>query len=60
MPCEICKFVLLFANLLCSCLIGAAVNLALVTPEKAIKLAANDLFRHHLAKDGYVLLLRKF
>lgn len=31
---------------------GAAVNLTLVTPEKAIKLAANDLFRHHLAKDG--------
>ncbi|KAL6112539.1 uncharacterized protein ACO6RY_09277 [Pungitius sinensis] len=31
---------------------GAAVNLALVTPEKAIKLAANDLFRHHLSKDG--------
>lgn len=56
---EIFKFVLLFANLLCSCLLGAAVNLALVTPEKAIKLAANDLFRHHLAKDGYVLLLRK-
>ncbi|KAF5909307.1 mitochondrial glutamate carrier 1-like isoform X1, partial [Clarias magur] len=31
---------------------GAAVNLALVTPEKAIKLAANDFFRHHLSKDG--------
>ncbi|XP_051985896.1 mitochondrial glutamate carrier 1-like [Xyrauchen texanus] len=31
---------------------GAAVNLTLVTPEKAIKLAANDFFRHHLAKDG--------
>ncbi|KAM8914929.1 solute carrier family 25 member 55a [Spinachia spinachia] len=31
---------------------GAAVNLALVTPEKAIKLAANDLFRHHLSNDG--------
>lgn len=30
---------------------GAAVNLTLVTPEKAIKLAANDFFRHHLAKD---------
>lgn len=33
---------------------GAAVNLTLVTPEKAIKLAANDFFRHHLSKDGWV------
>ncbi|XP_028432500.1 solute carrier family 25 member 55a isoform X2 [Perca flavescens] len=32
--------------------LGAAVNLTLVTPEKAIKLAANDFFRHHLSKDG--------
>lgn len=31
---------------------GAAVNLTLVTPEKAIKLAANDFFRHMLSKDG--------
>ncbi|XP_036373807.1 mitochondrial glutamate carrier 1 [Megalops cyprinoides] len=31
---------------------GAAVNLTLVTPEKAIKLAANDVFRQHLSKDG--------
>ncbi|MBN3295685.1 GHC1 protein, partial [Amia calva] len=31
---------------------GAAVNLTLVTPEKAIKLAANDFFRHFLSKDG--------
>uniref|UniRef100_A0A671K7B5 Mitochondrial glutamate carrier 1 n=1 Tax=Sinocyclocheilus anshuiensis TaxID=1608454 RepID=A0A671K7B5_9TELE len=31
---------------------GAAVNLTLVTPEKAIKLAANDFFRCHLSKDG--------
>ncbi|XP_048840142.1 mitochondrial glutamate carrier 1-like [Brienomyrus brachyistius] len=31
---------------------GAAVNLTLVTPEKAIKLAANDFFRHHFARDG--------
>uniref|UniRef100_A0AAY4CL36 Mitochondrial glutamate carrier 2 n=1 Tax=Denticeps clupeoides TaxID=299321 RepID=A0AAY4CL36_9TELE len=30
---------------------GAAVNLTLVTPEKAIKLAANDFFRHHLSKN---------
>ncbi|XP_014352470.1 mitochondrial glutamate carrier 1 isoform X2 [Latimeria chalumnae] len=30
----------------------AAVNLTLVTPEKAIKLAANDFFRHFLSKDG--------
>ncbi|KAK2913385.1 hypothetical protein Q8A67_001784 [Cirrhinus molitorella] len=32
---------------------GAAVNLTLVTPEKAIKLAANDFFRHQLSKDGH-------
>lgn len=32
---------------------GAAVNLTLVTPEKAIKLAANDIFRQKLSKDGY-------
>ncbi|XP_053103962.1 mitochondrial glutamate carrier 1 [Hemicordylus capensis] len=38
---------------------GAAVNLTLVTPEKAIKLAANDFFRHHLAKDGKKLTLLK-
>ncbi|XP_044281600.1 mitochondrial glutamate carrier 1 isoform X1 [Varanus komodoensis] len=38
---------------------GAAVNLTLVTPEKAIKLAANDFFRYHLAKDGKKLTLLK-
>ncbi|XP_026562403.1 mitochondrial glutamate carrier 1 [Pseudonaja textilis] len=38
---------------------GAAVNLTLVTPEKAIKLAANDFFRYHLAKDGGKLTLPK-
>lgn len=38
---------------------GAAVNLTLVTPEKAIKLAANDFFRHHLSKDGKKLTLVK-
>uniref|UniRef100_A0A2M3Z8W5 Mitochondrial glutamate carrier 2 n=1 Tax=Anopheles braziliensis TaxID=58242 RepID=A0A2M3Z8W5_9DIPT len=27
---------------------GSAVNILLITPEKAIKLAANDFFRHHL------------
>lgn len=32
---------------------GAAVNLTLVTPEKAIKLAANDFFRQQLSKDGW-------
>uniref|UniRef100_A0A3P8V9V3 Mitochondrial glutamate carrier 1 n=1 Tax=Cynoglossus semilaevis TaxID=244447 RepID=A0A3P8V9V3_CYNSE len=36
---------------------GAAVNLTLVTPEKAIKLAANDFFRHHLSKDGNVSVI---
>uniref|UniRef100_A0A8C6T673 Mitochondrial glutamate carrier 1 n=1 Tax=Neogobius melanostomus TaxID=47308 RepID=A0A8C6T673_9GOBI len=38
---------------------GAAVNLTLVTPEKAIKLAANDFFRQHLAKDGKGLTVFK-
>ncbi|XP_065150532.1 mitochondrial glutamate carrier 1 isoform X2 [Paramisgurnus dabryanus] len=38
---------------------GAAVNLMLVTPEKAIKLAANDFFRHQLSKDGQKLTLFK-
>lgn len=38
---------------------GAAVNLTLVTPEKAIKLAANDFFRHQLSKDGQKLTLIK-
>ncbi|XP_031424572.2 mitochondrial glutamate carrier 1, partial [Clupea harengus] len=36
---------------------GAAVNLTLVTPEKAIKLAANDFFRQQLSKDGQKLTL---
>lgn len=36
---------------------GAAVNLTLVTPEKAIKLAANDVFRQKLSKDGYINFL---
>ena len=31
---------------------GAGVNILLITPEKAIKLVANDLFRHKLAKQG--------
>lgn len=31
---------------------GAAVNLTLVTPEKAIKLAANDIFRQKLSTEG--------
>lgn len=28
---------------------GSGVNILLITPEKAIKLAANDFFRHHLS-----------
>lgn len=31
---------------------GSAVNLLLITPEKAIKLTANDLFRHQLSDDN--------
>ncbi|XP_035243017.1 mitochondrial glutamate carrier 1-like isoform X1 [Anguilla anguilla] len=38
---------------------GAAVNLTLVTPEKAIKLAANDFFRHHLGRSGKGLTVYK-
>lgn len=47
------------ANSIFFCFSGAAVNLTLVTPEKAIKLAANDLFRHHLSKDGKGLTVFK-
>ncbi|XP_063785384.1 mitochondrial glutamate carrier 2 [Pseudophryne corroboree] len=36
---------------------GAAVNLTLVTPEKAIKLAANDFFRNRLSQEGKQLTL---
>ncbi|CAG7826457.1 unnamed protein product [Allacma fusca] len=39
---------------------GSAVNILLITPEKAIKLAANDFFRHHLqTKDGKLPVLRE-
>ncbi|KAL4622459.1 mitochondrial glutamate carrier 1-like [Arapaima gigas] len=38
---------------------GAAVNLTLVTPEKAIKLAANDFFRHYLSNNGKGLTVFK-
>jgi hypothetical protein len=32
---------------------GSAVNILLITPEKAIKLAANDYFRHRFTRpDG--------
>jgi solute carrier family 25 glutamate transporter 18/22 len=39
---------------------GSAVNILLITPEKAIKLAANDFFRHHLqAKNGSLSITRQ-
>lgn len=39
---------------------GSAVNILLITPEKAIKLAANDFFRHNLkAKDGTLPFTRQ-
>ncbi|XP_039401966.1 mitochondrial glutamate carrier 2 isoform X2 [Mauremys reevesii] len=38
---------------------GAAVNLTLVTPEKAIKLAANDFFRQLLSQDRKELTLMR-
>lgn len=31
---------------------GSAVNILLITPEKAIKLSANDFFRHKLTSDS--------
>ena len=39
---------------------GSAVNILLITPEKAIKLTANDLFRHYLGeKSGKLSLGRE-
>ncbi|GAB0088861.1 mitochondrial glutamate carrier 1 [Sergentomyia squamirostris] len=39
---------------------GSAVNILLITPEKAIKLAANDFFRHHLTtKTGELPVTRQ-
>merc|ERR1712038_1056352 len=39
---------------------GSAVNILLITPEKAIKLAANDFFHHKLTKpDGSLPVLRE-
>jgi len=39
---------------------GSAVNILLITPEKAIKLAANDYFRHKLTKpDGKLPVTRE-
>jgi len=39
---------------------GSAVNILLITPEKAIKLAANDYFRHRLtSKDGKLPVTRE-
>eukprot|EP00092_Neocalanus_flemingeri_P068072 GFUD01083136.1.p1 GENE.GFUD01083136.1~~GFUD01083136.1.p1 ORF type:complete len:338 (-),score=53.19 GFUD01083136.1:128-1141(-) len=39
---------------------GSAVNILLITPEKAIKLAANDFFRHKLTRpDGSLPISRE-
>lgn len=39
---------------------GSAVNILLITPEKAIKLAANDMFRHYLTlSDGSLPIMRQ-
>lgn len=39
---------------------GSAVNLLLITPEKAIKLVGNDFFRHHLkTADNQLTLTRE-
>jgi len=37
---------------------GSAVNLLLITPEKAIKLTANDYFRHKFSSDSGKIALR--
>ena len=40
---------------------GSAVNILLITPEKAIKLAANDYFRHKLTRpDGTLPVTVRF
>ena len=40
---------------------GSAVNILLITPEKAIKLTANDMFRHYLSTGpGYSNFLHIF
>lgn len=36
---------------------GSAVNILLITPEKAIKLVANDLFRHKFSTPGEKFVL---
>ncbi|XP_025832785.1 mitochondrial glutamate carrier 1-like isoform X12 [Agrilus planipennis] len=36
---------------------GSAVNILLITPEKAIKLAANDFFRHHFKSSDNTLTI---
>uniref|UniRef100_A0A2A4JG98 Mitochondrial glutamate carrier 2 n=1 Tax=Heliothis virescens TaxID=7102 RepID=A0A2A4JG98_HELVI len=39
---------------------GSGVNILLITPEKAIKLAANDMFRYHLSlPDGTIPITRQ-
>ncbi|XP_058061244.1 mitochondrial glutamate carrier 1-like isoform X3 [Anopheles bellator] len=38
---------------------GSAVNILLITPEKAIKLAANDFFRHHLSSSNGTLSISR-
>uniref|UniRef100_A0A8D8IRN2 Mitochondrial glutamate carrier 1 n=1 Tax=Culex pipiens TaxID=7175 RepID=A0A8D8IRN2_CULPI len=38
---------------------GSAVNILLITPEKAIKLAANDFFRHKLTTNGSLPITRQ-
>lgn len=38
---------------------GSAVNILLITPEKAIKLAANDFFRHCLTTNGSLPVTRQ-
>ncbi|KRT85563.1 mitochondrial carrier protein, partial [Oryctes borbonicus] len=39
---------------------GSAVNILLITPEKAIKLAANDFFRYHLqTRQGTLPMFRQ-
>jgi len=41
-------FVIIYDYLIKISFLGSAVNILLITPEKAIKLVANDAFRHAL------------
>ncbi len=45
---------------MCLLFLGSGVNLLIITPEKAINLVGNDLFRYHLKQEGYVFIQHFF